>query len=158
MSFERPESKSGNSIDRPPSHCTCGEDSAVVLLTVIRNGKTEVGPFSKFGYQKGDDLFLRDGITFGGWNVWCANCFTNHRKPPPSRYTQNQTRAAWMWFISKITEGTKLAMFQGRPVTPEQEEKFLRIVNDEAQRVNIPEAIPEGYRLRERPALFQGAQ
>lgn len=60
--------------------------------------------------------------------------------------------AAWMWFIRHNAKGSKNldSLFSNQsPVTIEQQEKYLHIVNHEARKYNQPEAIPPEFRLAE---------
>jgi len=53
---------------------------------------------------------------------------------------------AWVWFIHKHSE----KVFGKLDIpTPAQEEEYLLVVNQEALRVNIPDAIPDEFKLRE---------
>jgi hypothetical protein len=74
---------------------------------------------------------------------------------PPPVITTNcppEIGAAWMWFIRHIAKGSanldSLFCDQG-PVTVEQQEKYLHVVNHEARKFNNPDAIPAEYRLAE---------
>lgn len=61
-----------------------------------------------------------------------------------------EIHAAWVWFIGMYTKGGKLEMYQGgEEVSPDLQERYLNIVNHEAQRTGTPEAIPDAYKLRE---------
>lgn len=57
-------------------------------------------------------------------------------------------RAAWRWYVAITTKGTTLECFQGAlDVTAEQEDEFLLIVNQEAKRLNQPNAIDDRHKL-----------
>ena len=57
---------------------------------------------------------------------------------------------AWTWFIGTYTDGSTMGrMFSERHYTASQEEEFLLLVNQEAKRANMPEAIPGEYKLAE---------
>lgn len=151
--FDKPAQRSVlNVVPGAPGHCThCEAKSvAVALITVNKHGRRLTGAFSQFGYQSHGECCLHGGIIFERWDAWCSDCFAG--VPPNdsvSSFTENETRAAWMWFIARMSAGTKLAMFKVHPVTPDQEERFLFIVNHEAKRLNHPQAIAKEYRLRE---------
>lgn len=55
--------------------------------------------------------------------------------------------AAWAWFI-KMHSGMEFGGKNPAPTTEEQE-RYLLIVNREARRANIPDAIPDEYKLAE---------
>ena len=130
--------------------CNLEGPPAVALITINRNGRLQQGAFSQFGYVKGGDWILHDGADYDHWTTWCADCFYGKRPEIlEAWYTANQARQAWMWFIAQVTEGSRLAMFQNQEATPEQEDQFLKIVNDEARRLHWPDAIPDGYKLQE---------
>lgn len=69
--------------------------------------------------------------------------------PPPekSKPCPEHIHKAWVWFIhghSKMEFGTL-----EKDLTPEQEEKYLHTVNHEARRMNMPDAIPDEFKLKE---------
>lgn len=53
---------------------------------------------------------------------------------------------AWVWFIHKYS-GEVFGKFD--PPTPAEEEEYLLLVNQEAKRINLPDAIPNEFKLRE---------
>ena len=57
---------------------------------------------------------------------------------------------AWRWLLAHSTRDSSFPMFpQHLEATPEQQEQYLLTCNQEAKRLNMPEAIPEGYRVAE---------
>ena len=155
--FDRPEESVSTDIPRPDDVCACGQPVGIRLVSVHRgDGKLILKSFSEVGYSKSSEghvnwssLKLHAPWIFDHWVNECWDCYHRATKPEPSRYTENQARMAWTWFLGKITAGTGYAIFQHRQATPEQEERFLLIVNQEAKRLNQPDAIPEEFRLRE---------
>ena len=73
--------------------------------------------------------------------------------PPPSETTCPPDIArAWMWFIGQTardSENFSSIFDSGSPVTLEQQERYLHVVNHEAHKANMPEAIQPEFRLQE---------
>lgn len=75
--------------------------------------------------------------------------------PAPSAMTTScppEIAKAWMWFINHMAKGSKncgsLFSNQG-PVSVEQQEKYLHVVNHEAWKYKQPDSIPDEYKLAE---------
>ena len=76
-----------------------------------------------------------------------------HTLPPPAETTcpPDITRA-WLWFIGRTTKDSANfnGLFEsGSPVSLEQQERYLHVVNHQAKAAGQPEAIPEEFKLRE---------
>ena len=57
---------------------------------------------------------------------------------------------AWTWFIGMYTENSKIGrMFADRGVDDEKADEYLLLVNQEAKRANLPDAIPNEYKISE---------
>jgi hypothetical protein len=74
--------------------------------------------------------------------------------PPPKPMTTNcppEIAKAWMWFINRVAQGGAMAgLFQdSAPVDLPTQERYLHIVNHEAQRLCTPDAIPDEFKLQE---------
>jgi hypothetical protein len=70
--------------------------------------------------------------------------------PPPTTNCSPEIAKAWMWFIGQTTKGTKLdGIFSRADIPVETQERYLHLVNHEAQKNNQPEAIPDEYKLAE---------
>ena len=74
---------------------------------------------------------------------------TQARLPPPDKqscHCPQNIADAWAWFI-KMHSGHEF----GRKTQPtnEQQEIYLNTVNHEAHRLNMPDAIPEEFKLKE---------
>lgn len=70
---------------------------------------------------------------------------------PPKEYDK-VIGTAWLWFFKKSTADSQLfkGMFDGQPdVDPDTEERYLRIVNEQARLYNTPDAIPDEFKLKE---------
>lgn len=76
---------------------------------------------------------------------------TKSLPPPPTTTCPPEIADAWRWFIARTTQDTSMSgLFQSSEVmSMEQQEKYLHIVNHEAQRLNQPDAIPSEYKLAE---------
>lgn len=129
--------------------CGVSDIPAVVLISVNVNGRIKVGAFGEFGYTKGGEHYLHDSYSYDGWRTWCADCHSGEpRNSGPSRFTPEQCRKAWMWMFSKI-EDFPINLGRVEPLTHEQEEWCMRIVNEEARRTGNPDAIPDEFKLVE---------
>jgi hypothetical protein len=77
---------------------------------------------------------------------------TQSRTPPPPPLTTNcppDIADAWRYWIPKFW-GQALPGPNTKPLdNPDKEDEYLMIVNREAKRTKIPEAIPQVYKLRE---------
>lgn len=71
--------------------------------------------------------------------------------PPPTTNCPPEIAKAWMWFNKRLCSGTLLdGLFQSSPdVDAETQEKYLHLVNHEAHKYGMPEAIPDEYKLPE---------
>jgi len=73
--------------------------------------------------------------------------------PPPPKESNcpPEIAQAWMWFIDRCAEGSSMAgLFDSRSdIDIEQQEKYLHVVNHEAHKYDMPEAIPDEYKLQE---------
>lgn len=73
--------------------------------------------------------------------------------PPPVTTTScpPEIASAWMWFIAHSAKGSKNleGIFDRKDIPVETQEKYLHIVNHEAKKSNMPDAIPQEYRLAE---------
>ena len=73
--------------------------------------------------------------------------------PPPQTITTcpPEIAAAWSWFIGVCARGSK--NLEGActvpDITPEQQDKYLHLVNHEAMRLKMPDAIPDQFKLAE---------
>lgn len=68
-------------------------------------------------------------------------------QPPPKEPVPcpEDIRKAWVWFVGRCTSGSVLldGVFGGCPdVSPEQQERYLETVNQQAKQFDQPEAIP----------------
>ena len=75
----------------------------------------------------------------------------NELPPPPTTNCPPEIAKAWMWFIGRTTVGSSMAgLFDSRSdIDIEQQEKYLHVVNHEAHKYDMPEAIPDEYKLQE---------
>ena len=77
---------------------------------------------------------------------------TQAKKPPPQPLTTNcpeHIASAWRYWLPKFW-GMAVPGVSTIPVPqPELEDEYLMTVNREAKRTNTPEAIPQGFKLRE---------
>jgi len=146
------EPSGGKSIDHPYDHCACGDEGAINLINVRRGSTQKRGAFSQFGYTKNGKLYLNGGYEFVSWHTMCADCFYG-KKPLVlvSEFSENQLRKVWMTFIAIMTKGTRLAMWQNNPRTPESDKRAIEIANQEALRLDIPDAIPDEFKLVSTP-------
>lgn len=73
--------------------------------------------------------------------------------PPPEVETTcpPEIASAWTWFIGVCAAGSPMleGVFECLDITAEQQDKYLHIVNHEARRLNMPESIPDKYKLAE---------
>lgn len=73
--------------------------------------------------------------------------------PPPPEPTPcpPEIAAAWSWFTKVICCDAKNPMMRRTPpaIDAETQEKYLHIVNHEAHKYGMPDAIPEKHRLKE---------
>lgn len=60
-------------------------------------------------------------------------------------------RKAWLWFLKLSTANTSMAgmLKGGADIDPETQEHYLRTVNEQAKIYDMPDAIPEEYKLKE---------
>jgi len=67
-----------SSVPAPPKQCeVCIQPVDVLKLTVYdERGQTHTGPFSDFGYKKGEILHLKDQYTYANWLGLCTDCHT----------------------------------------------------------------------------------
>jgi hypothetical protein len=60
---------------------------------------------------------------------------------------------AWLWFIGVVAEtgtGTLVSgAFPKRDIDPDLQDRYLRIVNEEAARLGQPEAVPDQFKMPE---------
>lgn len=74
--------------------------------------------------------------------------------PPPEAPTTNcppEIARAWMWFMSRTTIGSSMAgIFDGeKGLDQKTKERYLHIVNEQAQVYGTPDAIPDEFKLKE---------
>lgn len=58
---------------------------------------------------------------------------------------------AWSWFVRMVAStGTTFGeMFDPGDLDPDQQERYIHIVNHEARKYNRPDAIPDEFKLKE---------
>ena len=74
-----------------------------------------------------------------------------HGYKTPEKLCPPDVAAAWKWFIARCVEGSSLdGLFENDSEIPsEEQERYLHVVNHEARAANLPDAIPEEYKLKE---------
>ena len=77
----------------------------------------------------------------------------NTLPPPDDSYTKcpEEIHDAWTWFIGMYCKDSRNmdGVFKRDPVSAELEERYLHIVNHEAQKAGMPDAIPDEFKLKE---------
>lgn len=71
--------------------------------------------------------------------------------PPPTTNCPPEIANAWIWFNKLICSTAKNELMRQKAdvLDEETEERYLHIVNHEAHKYGIPDAIPEEYKLSE---------
>jgi len=140
----------------PPSACNCGERTVVGLMTVVNTntGRLMTGAASDFcthDEKTGRIEDLKRHLQFRHWTSYCADCYVGNKTPGPRKYTDEQCRVAWKWFIGEMCSGSKSmgSLFKPIRLTDEQRDRAIEIVNYEAHRTGEPDAIPDEYKLAE---------
>lgn len=153
MAFnDQPEFKvSVNRLSPPPS-CECGEDAKVSLLTVINrdSGELKTGGASEFvgrDHHNNPTWELQEWYDLQKWHSYCGLCYAGHIKPGNQTYTDKQVAYAWRWFLGEISGGMFSKVFKSIDLTDAQKDTAIEIVNREAHRVGLPDAIPDEYKL-----------
>lgn len=71
---------------------------------------------------------------------------------PRPQYPQ-EIAQAWLWFIGKVAGTGKnqqlAAALPERDIDPDLQDRYLRIVNEEAARLGQPEAVPDQFKMPE---------
>ncbi len=83
-----------------------------------------------------------------------VSSFRAHQALPPPVQTDcpKEIARAWMWFNCAIARGSESldGLFsRSGNATEEEQEKYLLIVNQEARRMDNPDAIPDEYKIEE---------
>jgi hypothetical protein len=69
---------------------------------------------------------------------------------PPTTKCPPEIAKAWMWFIGRTTKDSKTPLFQNDiGIDLDAQEQYLQIVNFEAHKFGMPDAIPAEYKIKE---------
>lgn len=75
------------------------------------------------------------------------------RRSPLTNSCPEHIATAWRWFINRCTAGSRNVpeplFSDDQDIDQKTQEAYLLIVNQEARRLNEPEAIPDQYKLPE---------
>mgnify|MGYP003631915418 FL=1 len=161
MAFEKPVSAARTvekDFDGAPATCRCGQQSALALATCVNThtGAMKTGPASEFCGRdniNNPNWILQDWWRLQEFRGWCSDCLQG-RKPAGQRtYGDLQVRSAWRWLIGEISAGgVSEAMSSAFPkvkLSDSEMDEAVMIVNREAFRADVPEAVPEKYKLAE---------
>jgi len=139
-----------------PSSCECGGDTNIAIATVANKntGAMLSGAASKFcgrNANNNPDWKLQDWYSLISYRGYCIPCWEKASVSGHRTYSDTETREAWLWFIGKLSAGSDSmgGVFKQKPATIEQEDNYLLIVNREARRTGIPDAIPDEYKIAE---------
>ena len=82
---------------------------------------------------------------------FCSGCYVGERPNGRRRFTNDEVRAAWRWLFGEqlrdAANETLAKTFKPVPVTDEQRDRYIEIVNYEADRTNQIDSVPEKYRV-----------
>lgn len=86
-----------------------------------------------------------------------TNRSRDESRKPPIEHTHTPCPAhierAWRWFIPMSASGSRnfdgVLEYDVGDVDPDQQEEYLRIVNEQARQYGTPEAIPDEFKLWE---------
>ena len=138
--------------------CLCGNPSAVVLTTVINKntGEEKTGATSQFcGRDNNNNTngILQDWYSLKSYRGYCPSCWEMNTPDGKRKYTDKQVRYAWMWLMGEVSaDSDNPAMattFKRMSLTNDQKDTAIEIVNYEAKRTNLPDSLPDKYKLAE---------
>ena len=75
----------------------------------------------------------------------------NSALPPPTTDCPPEIAKAWMWFIGQTAQGSNMAglFSDGANIDVATQERYLHLVNHEANKYCDPAAIPDEFKLKE---------
>lgn len=142
-----------------PSSCSkCNRQATVALATCVNTGTGAIktGAASEFcgrDNHNNPDWVLQDWWQLTQYQAYCPDCYAGLSQPGQRKYTDDQVRVAWKWFIGEMAhraEGDALGTaFKRVVLNDRQRDAAIEIVNYEAHRTNQPDSIPDEYKLQE---------
>jgi hypothetical protein len=119
---------------------TACKDKGVDRLKKALIEHTKVG---KFAPKPADILSIVDNMS--------QQHGRNELPPPPTTNCPPEIAKAWMWFNNALCAGSRNfdGVFASSRVDDELADRYMHIVNHEAHKFDMPDAIPDEYKLKE---------